>query len=253
MLSRRRRGADGCSVSGLAKHFNRFELKYLVPHERVDGLMEELSPHVRPDPHSVDGVGYPIHSVYWDSESLTFFWEKIEGLKYRRKLRIRRYGEGDRMFLEIKQRMDRTLQKRRVAWPAESLAKADTPEALDTLLDTSDDRVAREVLFLRRYYDLRPTMGISYRRRAFFSRTESDLRVTFDTRVQYHAAEPSVAERPEAGKYVVDPSLAIMEIKFGHSVPLWLCKLVSRHALSMVRLSKYCTAVDREWFRGELT
>jgi VTC domain len=255
MLSRRRRGADGCHVSGVVKHFNRFELKYLLPVERVPALVSALSPYVRADPHS-EGAGpsgYPIHSVYWDSPQLRCFWEKIEGLKVRRKLRLRRYGDADDVFLEIKQRVDRTLQKRRVVWPLARVAEAEEPDALDALLEESDDRVAREILFLRRTYDLRPTMGISYRRRAFFARNESDLRVTFDTRVQYHAAEPSVAQLGESGRYVVAPALAVLEIKFGHAVPLWLCKLVSHFELRMVRFSKYCSAVDRAWFGGQLT
>jgi hypothetical protein len=255
MLSRRRRGADGSVVSGVVKHFNRFELKYLLPHARVPELIEALAPHVSADPHSEQAGpgGYPIHSVYWDSRGLAFFWEKIEGLKVRRKLRLRRYGGSDSVFLEIKQRIDRTLQKRRVVWPLERIAGAETPEALDALLEGEEDRVAREILFLRRYYDLRPTLGISYRRRAFLARNESDLRVTFDSRVQYHPVEPSIVQPPDTGKYVLDPELAILEIKFGHGVPLWLCKLVSRFELRVVRLSKYCSAVDREWFRSTLT
>ncbi len=240
-------------MSAVIKHFNRFELKYLVPHTRVPELVGALSDHVRPDPHSLDAAGYPIHSVYWDSAGLGFFWEKIEGLKYRRKLRLRRYGDSDSVFLEIKQRIDRTLQKRRVRWPLAQLEQAETPEALDALLADSDDRIALEVLFLRRHHELRPTMGISYRRRAFLADTGTDLRVTFDSGVKYHDIEPSVTRPPDAGKYILDPELAVMEIKFGHSVPLWLCKLVSRFELQMVRLSKYCSAVDRAWFGGVLT
>lgn len=240
-------------MSGVVKHFNRFELKYLVPHQRVPEMVEAMAPHLSPDPYSQGPSGYPIHSVYWDSPALTFFWEKIEGLKARRKLRIRRYGDSDRVFLEIKQRMDRTLQKRRIAWPLAPVAEAEHPEGLDALLERSDDRIARELLFLRRHYRLRPTMGISYQRRAFFASNGADLRVTFDRRVQYHPVQPSVAAPPDAGKYLLDPGLEVMEIKFGHSVPLWLCKLVASFGLQVVRLSKYCSAVDREWFRSELT
>lgn len=240
-------------MSAVVKHFNRFELKYLVPHERVPEIVAALSEHVHPDPHSRGETGYPIHSVYWDSAGLTFFWEKIEGLKYRRKLRIRRYGDSENVFLEIKQRVDRTLQKRRVPWPLARLDEIESPEALDERLGDDPDPTASEILFLRRHHALRPTMGISYRRRAFLANTETDLRVTFDSRIQYHAAEPSLRDLPEHGRYVVDPELSVMEIKFGHSVPLWLCKLVAKSDLQMVRLSKYCSAVDRAWFGGELT
>lgn len=52
----------------------------------------------------------------------------MDGLKFRRKLRIRRYELGDALtdetpvFVEIKQRIDRVTQKRRVSLPyAEAL------------------------------------------------------------------------------------------------------------------------------------
>ena len=54
----------------------------------------------------------------------------------------------------------------------------------------------------------------------------------------------------EVGKHLIEPHMAIMEIKFNHRVPLWLTKLVSRYELNIVRYSKYCAAVDRELFAG---
>lgn len=43
------------------------------------------------DPHA-GPQGYPVWSVYYDSSDLRLYWEKIEGLKFRRKLWFRRYG-----------------------------------------------------------------------------------------------------------------------------------------------------------------
>jgi hypothetical protein len=33
-------------------------------------------------------------------------------------------------------------------------------------------------------------------------------------------------------------------------VPIWLTKLVAHHELPVVRYSKYCAAVDQQWFAG---
>jgi hypothetical protein len=57
------------------------------------------------------------------ARDLRFYWEKIEGLRFRRKLRIRHYGDRSTIddditvFVEIKQRVNRVTQKRRVALP----------------------------------------------------------------------------------------------------------------------------------------
>jgi hypothetical protein len=96
-------------------------------------------------------------------------------------------------------------------------------------------------------------MAISYRRRAFFAVFESDLRITFDTRVQYHSRDLDIARPFETGKYLIRPELVVVEVKFNERVPRWLCKLIAKYELQFVRLSKYCTAVDLEFFRGDLT
>lgn len=235
-----------------AKDPNRFELKYRVPLVRVPEFVAELGDYVHPDPHQTEAEGYPIHSVYFDSPGRTFFWEKIEGLKFRRKVRFRRYGESPDVFLEIKQRIDRTLQKRRVRWSLERMQETFLESGLADDVEP-DDRIAAEIFYLFRQHDLRPTMGISYRRQAFLGAEDSDLRITFDHNVRFHAVEPDVRVLPDGEDYVMDPTEVILEVKFNHSVPLWLCKQVSRFDLQMIRLSKYCTAVDRAWHGGRLT
>lgn len=242
---------------------NRFEIKYLLSHREVPEVIESLEPYVEADRNWDDERGYPVYSVYWDSDAWTFFWEKIEGIKYRRKLRIRLYSGADYGFVEIKQRLDRTLQKRRARLPLQELHALFRGTAAGTYqpgedpppfpIRAPDDPVVSEALYLRHLYRLRPRMAVGYRRQAFYGRFEPDLRVTFDRRVQYDPWKLDLAEPFESGPYVVDPRLVIMEVKFSERTPLWMCKLVRRHGLRMVRLSKYCTAVDRAFFENRLT
>jgi hypothetical protein len=92
--------------------FNRFEIKYLLSYEEVPRLREELAARMEADPFTTRG-GYPVCSLYYDSASLRYYWEKIEGLRFRRKLRVRAYGERHELhddtpvFIEIKQRVNR--------------------------------------------------------------------------------------------------------------------------------------------------
>ena len=72
--------------------FNRDEVKYFLPTRQVPELVAEFADYIRADPHSLGEWGYPISSVYWDTADFQFFWEKVEGVKFRRKLRFRRYG-----------------------------------------------------------------------------------------------------------------------------------------------------------------
>ena len=236
--------------SGQHETMNRYEVKYLVATRKVPELLHELAPYTRVDPYSTDW-GYAIHSVYWDTKDFTLFWEKIEGVKYRRKLRFRRYGDSPDIFVEVKQREDRTVQKRRIRLPLAGALAAFGHGAgsLDWDLVVGDS-VATEVALMIDRLRLRPRMAVRYRRRALFGAFDPQLRITFDGRIQYHPVDFSL-ERPfEEGHDVLDPRASVMEIKFDHRAPQWLTKAVRRHGLEMVRMSKYCSAIDRHFFGG---
>jgi hypothetical protein len=96
-------------------------------------------------------------------------------------------------------------------------------------------------------------MAVAYRREAFFGSFEQDLRITFDRRLQYDARALDPGAPFETGKYMLSPDQVVVEIKFNQVVPLWLAKLVRHHDFELVRLSKYCRAVDQEFFDGRLT
>jgi hypothetical protein len=240
---------------GYVRSFNRFEYKYLLRQEDLAAFAQELAPFVRADDYSGEH-GYPVHSVYWDSSDLIFFWEKIDGEKFRRKLRLRTYQGGGGAFIEIKQRTDRTVQKRRVLWPLGRVRAVFDAGHLDLEALTeqeSRERVFAEALFLCRHYQLGPRMAVRYRRRAWFGLHERDLRITYDTRLRYDPRELDPARPFETGKALLEPGLGVLEIKFDDRVPLWLTRLVARHGLQVVRISKYCTAIDREIFGGRFT
>ena len=233
---------------------NRFEVKYLIAARDVPRLEAELLPWLAPDGHAEPGRGYQVYSVYWDSPEWATFWEKVEGLKVRRKLRLRRYVGGADVWLEVKQRIDRTQQKRRLRLPADvARAVLDPGTGDDDGVPFLDHPVVQEARILCRRARLAPRMAILYRRRPYVGRWTPTVRVNFDTRIQYRARGIDLTEPFVTGKYVLDPDEAVMEIKYTGRVPLWLTKAIARFGLPVVRMSKYCSAVDREHFGRTLT
>lgn len=232
---------------------NRFEVKYLVPTRALPELSAELGDYVVPDPHSGGTQGYGVFSIYWDSPQFRFFWEKVEGLKCRRKLRFRRYLGSDEVFIELKQRQDRTVQKRRTVWSVERTARAFGDGGRLDWDEAADDPVAAEAMALTQRLRLFPRVGILYRRRALFGAFDRELRVTFDSRLQYRTAGLDIARPFDTGKYLLDPRATVMEVKYDHRAPVWLTKLARRHELHIIRLSKFCSAIDREYYEHQLT
>jgi hypothetical protein len=231
----------------MIRRFNRFELKYILPLAQSARLMDELREHISPDLHDGAG-GYPVVSLYYDSPDHECFWAKIEGLKYRRKLRLRIYpGQDIRQVetaaVEIKQRINKTVQKRRLSLPlarAEALCEGEFE--LDGL-DELDSQVAQEVMFLRQSLALRPTAITAYHRRAFEGRHENaGLRVTFDTHIaaRMHALQ---LNESAVNRLIVPEDWCVMEVKADERVPQWVASLLARHRCQLGRISKYCTAV----------
>lgn len=232
---------------------NRFEVKYFVATTAVPRLLDELAPYTQADANADPAQGYPVFSVYWDTDDLKFFWEKIEGVKSRRKLRFRRYEHSDTVYIEVKQREDRTLHKRRLKWPLDRVLQVfGTGRGLDWS-SLGDDPVAREVALMIDRLSLRPTVGVRYRRRALFGAFDPELRVTCDSRLVYRTAPVDLARPFTSGAYILDPRVSVLEIKYDNRVPRWLTKLICRHGLKMIRMSKYCSAVDWHYYGGQNT
>ncbi len=228
--------------------FNRYEIKYLVPADDVPALRDEFAARMDRDSHG-GSTGYGVWSVYYDTDQLRFYWEKIEGLKFRRKLRVRHYGDrsvvtdDSIVHVEIKQRVNRVTQKRRVALPY-GLAR-DLCDRRQMVDHAPEQRAfLDEVLELLCGLDLRPVAMTGYQREAFVGRgSDLGLRVTLDHRVRGRDRDFHLGADAE-NRLIVPAKLSVLEIKANERVPYWLTDLVAGSNMSIVRMSKYCQSVE---------
>ncbi len=233
----------------MIRRFNRYELKYIVTVEQTQRIIDDLLEMTEPDPYS-GLAGYRLCSLYYDSPGLDFFWAKIEGLKFRRKLRLRVY-EGDDIeavthgMVEIKQRINRTVQKRRLKLPLEEAEQLCAGSFDDTGLDAMDQQVASEVQYMVRGMHLSPTCITAYHRKAFVGGLyDAGLRITFDTDVRYRVHGLQVNLNAN-NHHIIPPDWCIMEVKANDSVPDWVTSLLSRHSCQLRRVSKYCAGLAK--------
>jgi SPX domain protein involved in polyphosphate accumulation len=228
--------------------FNRYEMKYLVAREHLDDLREELRRRLDVDSYAAAG-GYGVWSVYYDTPHLRFYWEKIEGLRFRRKLRVRHYGDRSGVtddtpvYVEIKQRVNRVTQKRRVQVPYRQARElCDQRQMIE--YGGSGRGFLEEVLGLTHRLDLRPIAMTGYSREAFLGRdADVGLRVTLDHRVRGRDRDFHFGADTE-NRFIIPPRLAVLEVKANDRVPYWLTDLTAKRNLSVVRVSKYCQSVE---------
>ncbi|MGW4628562.1 VTC domain-containing protein [Streptomyces rubiginosohelvolus] len=229
--------------------FNRFELKYLVPVEEAAAIRDELGERMDRDLNSPVG-GYGVWSLYYDTPQLRFYWEKIEGLKFRRKLRIRHYGDLDTVTddspvcVEIKQRVNRVTQKRRITLPYGVARRlCDGREMVDH--SVKESAFIQEVLDLIVRLNLQPTAITGYQREALVGRdTDTGLRVTFDRRVRGRDRDFHFGTATPENRFTIPPHMSVMEIKVNERTPHWITDLAARRNLNLVRISKYVQSVE---------
>jgi hypothetical protein len=237
------------NLSHTIRKFNRFELKYLITLQQAERFKSGLRAYLMPDEHGKNNGRYTVSSLYYDSPGFRCYWEKLDGLKIRRKLRIRRYESSEVLteempvFLEIKQRVDRVTQKRRAILPyGEALWLCNDRQI--PAHTAGDEEVIHEIFVLLCQYNLRPASIVRYDRQAFIG-TDYDigLRVTFDTSLSFQSHQLHLHEQP-SGLPMLDPGLVVMEVKVNERIPYWLTDMIAAHNLQLARFSKYCRSIE---------
>jgi SPX domain protein involved in polyphosphate accumulation len=162
---------------------------------------------------------------------------------------VRNYGDRSSIrddspvYVEVKQRVNRVTQKRRVRLPYHLARRlCDGREMVPH--EPAQRAFLEEVLALIVENDLRPIATTGYQREPFVGRgIDLGLRVTLDHRVRgrdrdFHLGADSV------NRFIVPPHLAIMEVKANERVPYWVTDMTAALNLSVVRVSKYCQSVE---------
>ena len=238
------------NLSNTIRKFNRFELKYYLTLKKAEEFGNDISKYLLTDSYGDENGNYAVTSLYYDSPQYDFYWQKKEGIKFRRKLRIRYYEsqqilkDNSKVFLEIKQRLDKVTQKRRIMLTLkEAIALAQFKLAPKSLL-AEDSLISQEIQSMSWQYNLQPSTVVSYFRQAFVgSDYDLGLRLTFDTNLRYRSNDLDLKSK-SLGKYLFPIDMVVMEIKANDRVPYWLSELVAKHNLRLIRVSKYCQSID---------
>jgi hypothetical protein len=241
----------------------RYELKYLLRREQVAPLVDELRQMLSLDAHGGPLGTYPITSLYYDTPDYQAYWDKLDGHRNRRKIRVRVYGDTlitpqTPAFLEIKQRIDQMMRKRRLALTYSEAVDFEGYYELGVAREeagkAADRALLHEVYYLYSMLQLQPACVVTYDRMAFEGDAYApDLRITLDTNLRGRShnlsllspAAPSVAGEDVADHLVLGPEYAVLEVKSNYNVPRWVALLLARHRCTFYRISKYCMVLDR--------
>ncbi len=232
----------------------RKEYKYLVHRDKMDALREKLLPFVHLDNYVKKGNGfdYKVRSVYFDTGKMDYYCEKDAGIKIRKKFRIRGYddtSENSTVFLEVKRKDNEIVWKNRAPILFKNIRTLFLTRDIENLVAKHDKfpKAAYDAnVFLYYMYSqyLVPVILIVYDREPFFSKFNSDLRITFDKNIRSKVTSSVDNLFTEHKETYALNDYFVLEIKFNFGFPLWLEKIVKDFGLVRQAVSKYSICID---------
>ena len=229
------------------KIFDRTEKKYVISRSEYNYLVKLIKTHMKKDGYFKSSI----YNIYFDNDNYDLIIQSIDHPIFKQKLRARSYKGYDKVFFEIKTKLNRHYvedsdenlgYKRRVLITKRDYAdyiknKADfmTIVKRDTE-QKADIQIAREIDYMIKHFGLKPKILVMYDRESYVG--EDDLRVTFDTHLKYRTKNLKFSKNPADKPYFDDKKCIIMEIKAKGYLPLWLVHALSKKQIYPQRFSK---------------
>ncbi len=230
--------------------FERYEKKYLISEEQaaelIDFFVNERG--MKLDKYCVGGKVYGIYNIYFDDDENSVINNSLSKPKYKEKLRLRGYsfpetGE-ETVFLELKRKIRGIVTKRRAILPYNAAMAFVCEGVRPASDDYSLNRMLDEIEYFLNRKKVSPKVFISYERIAMTDRLDPSLRITFDNNILSRRYDVDLS-KGGGGEPLLNPGERLMEIKFIHAPPKWLCDLLTQKKIFMTHFSKYGNEYSR--------
>jgi len=214
----------------------RLEHKFYIPSKYVEDLKFCLAKVMLEDKNNKASGGYKITSLYFDTLDDQDFNQKLDGVIYREKYRIRIY-DSDRLFgkFEVKRRLNQVIEKKSI-----ELSESDIQNIISgnySILKKDPD--LEYVAYRMKYNNYKPKTIVEYFRQAYYL-PMNNIRVTIDSNLSGYGFknEFSNIKSLKANK-IQKLGYDILEVKFNGSIPRSILEMLSAFPIRQSAISKY--------------
>jgi len=214
----------------------RVEHKYYIPTKYVDDLKYCLSKILLEDKNNKSLSGYKITSLYFDTPDDHDLNQKLNGVTFREKYRIRVYDKNS-LFgkFEIKRKLNQTIEKYSV-----KLTLADIQNIISG--DYSSLEENEEFAYVSKrmtYKQYKPKSIVEYHRHAFYLPV-NNIRVTIDSNLSNYGFKDNFLNINNLiPNKVQKHGHDILEVKFNGSMPRYILDILSSFPIRQSAISKY--------------
>lgn len=218
------------------KRVFRNEWKYVISRSQSLLLRNRLEPFLKLDPHA-GPEGYEIRSLYFDDHCNSAYQEKLMGVFYRKKWRIRIYNYSDsKISLERKLKNGNYIFKE-----AADLTRPEVEMILNGdygFLLSKESKLCKEFYLELMTKLLRPKVIVDYNRIPLIQE-EGTVRITFDSEIAAAVGGFDIFDESLPKIPAIDPETEVLEVKYTEFLPMLIKELIPTDGLEFVAFSKY--------------
>ena len=215
----------------------RHELKFKISNNAAEVLKQKLSLILGKDKNAYYSDGsYLIKSLYFDDRDSSSYYEKMDGVLYRKKYRIRMYNDVDSFIrLEKKMKHNNYTAKEQML-----ISKDIYSKILNGKVDEIDNPEGLLLEFITNYKTkgLVPSVIVEYHRTAF-TYPISDVRITFDSSIQSSLYNYDLFNTSYPRYNVDEPGKQVLEVKFNEVLPLHIANILNDIPACREAVSKF--------------
>lgn len=216
----------------MADIFRRVEKKYIITKQQYLFIKKMIEDKMIEDEHGKS----TICNIYLDTENYDLIRHSISKPIFKDKIRLRSYNVpkiDSEVYLEIKRKFNGVVGKRRI--------KLKLEEFYDYTINKdviSNTQIKKELDYYFNFLKLKPTMFLSYKRRAFYDKENRDFRLTFDSEIIAREYDLNL-EKGIYGSNIFEKDKYIMEIKTLGAIPIWFVRILTELKICPCGFSKY--------------
>lgn len=214
----------------------RQEHKFFINSFDVKKLYDSLSVLMYLDSNCISKKPYTLTSIYFDSFKDDDLQQKIDGIRYREKYRLRFYNTNfNTCKFEIKRKNENTIEKTSICLEGEEINQV----LNGNYSSLKKHKKLEYVMHRMKFLNYKPKTIVKYDRIALYL-PFNNIRVTLDLNLRSQDFYCTFLEKSIFnGKLVMPNGYEILEIKYFVNFPDYLINLISKFSLQRSSISKY--------------
>ena len=226
--------------------FYRYEFKYILSKKVSDQIEKEARNFMIYDGFAIKNLNnkYIVRSLYYENDFSSNFYEKADGMKIRRKYRLRTYGNffdpNVPIFFEVKGRISERTYKNRMNVKYQHLSSFLSKSQNFYLLNLyPNNEMIKNFIFDSFRKNLKPRILIDYKRRPYINKFGLYFRLTFDTNITSSKTNNLFSDNKYSSWLECIAGYTILEVKFDRSIPAWFHRTIQCYNLKRKSISKF--------------